>query len=833
MSVVISGRVRNAAGNPIIGADVSLLNSSTQAAVATTTTDTDGKYTFTADQLAAGYDVRAIWGNKVEWRRVDDKQQAQNLVNTLLMASQQVIAGSETGARVVLDALSTNNPFMEVYDATVRRVRLGNLTGITGASGYGLWTDNGFFTGAITSTSGTIGGFTLSASALYAGAVATRIQLDTTSGIHLGATAFADAPFRVSLAGALVATSATITGAITISSGSGYANISDKPTSLGGINSAEGTKLTGIEAGATVGAAWGTNLSGIPGRFGDAPGGAGLYLTATYMGYYNATVWKTYMDNTGKFFLSGTAGYLNWDPVADTLSLKGAITATSGSFTGTITSTSGTIGGWTLDATTLTSTGVILTSTGGITVIPDTTDQGYLRFFKAGDASYIASVYATRNSLDYDASLLALVVKKYDGTAKYTLTLGGSYGLASFSSSIALPTSSQIRWPLGQTASAYITYNGTYLLLYGKPVYLTHSIYLGDQTTRYIYDAGATSGLAVAGGAFSTTGYIYPGTGSALQTTTYIVGGSTMALMGGNVGIGTTAFTGGGSPELNIKASGVGQAAGLGLQSSDGTSSIYLRSGTGSDGQLIGYQNNLQFGVTTGTGTTGYSEKVRITSTGNVGIGVTPGAWGSSFVALQIGQTAALWGHSASNNLYLSTNTYFDGTNWRAIVNSAAVNIELYNAGLIVRTAPSVAAGAVQTFTTRLQINLAGIHTMGAYGAGTATFDANGVISSVSDERLKTNIQSHPYGLKELLSWKPISHHWAKESMLDMIGTYHGFSAQNIQASAPSLVKANRDGWLSYEDKGILATVVVSVQEVHARIAALEGELARLKISLN
>jgi hypothetical protein len=71
--------------------------------------------------------------------------------------------------------------------------------------------------GALVATSGTIGGFTLSSTALYAGTTTTRIQLDTTSGIHLGATDFADASFRVSLAGALVATNATISGAISAS----------------------------------------------------------------------------------------------------------------------------------------------------------------------------------------------------------------------------------------------------------------------------------------------------------------------------------------------------------------------------------------------------------------------------------------------------------------------------------------------------------------------------------------------------------------------------------------------------------------------------------------
>jgi hypothetical protein len=44
----------------------------------------------------------------------------------------------------------------------------------------------------------------------------------------------------------------TIAGSMTILGGSGYGNLTDKPTSLSGINSTEGSKLTGIEAGADV-----------------------------------------------------------------------------------------------------------------------------------------------------------------------------------------------------------------------------------------------------------------------------------------------------------------------------------------------------------------------------------------------------------------------------------------------------------------------------------------------------------------------------------------------------------------------------------------------------
>lgn len=130
----------------------------------------------------------------------------------------------------------------------------------------------------------------------------------------------------------------TISGAINITAATGYANITDKPTSLSGINAGEGTKLTGIETGATAGANWSTNVSGrpveltdgrisaglndsgflvtkvLPGSNVGTPAGAGLYLGADKMGYYSGSAWRTYMDNTGKFFFAGTGSAgIAWD----------------------------------------------------------------------------------------------------------------------------------------------------------------------------------------------------------------------------------------------------------------------------------------------------------------------------------------------------------------------------------------------------------------------------------------------------------------------------------------------------------------------------------------
>ena len=73
--------------------------------------------------------------------------------------------------------------------------------------------------GEITSVSGTIGGFTLGSTSLTAGDGTTRVSLSTADGIHLGDNTFASAPFRVTPAGAVTATSVNITGTVDASDG--------------------------------------------------------------------------------------------------------------------------------------------------------------------------------------------------------------------------------------------------------------------------------------------------------------------------------------------------------------------------------------------------------------------------------------------------------------------------------------------------------------------------------------------------------------------------------------------------------------------------------------
>jgi hypothetical protein len=101
-------------------------------------------------------------------------------------------------------------------------------------------------------------------------------------------------------------------------------------------------------------------------------------------------------------------------------------------------------------------------------------------------------------------------------------------------------------------------------------------------------------------------------------------------------------------------------------------------------------------------------------TTSNVGVGVNPAAWGSAARAIQVGERAAVWAWASGSNAVLSDNTYHDGTNHRAIVTATASKFAAAGGNLYMDTAPSVAAGAVQTFTNRLMLDQAGNLGVGA-----------------------------------------------------------------------------------------------------------------------
>jgi len=112
-------------------------------------------------------------------------------------------------------AYDTGSGFWLESTSGVERFSIGNSAG-------NKMTWNGTtlaITGTITSTAGSIGGWTIDASGLRLGSGSTTRGMDTGStAFYAGSATPGSAPFRVSTAGALVATSATLTGAVTASS---------------------------------------------------------------------------------------------------------------------------------------------------------------------------------------------------------------------------------------------------------------------------------------------------------------------------------------------------------------------------------------------------------------------------------------------------------------------------------------------------------------------------------------------------------------------------------------------------------------------------------------
>jgi hypothetical protein len=136
------------------------------------------------------------------------------------------------------------------------------------------------------------------------------------------------------------------------------------------------------------------------------------------------------------------------------------------------------------------------------------------------------------------------------------------------------------------------------------------------------------------------------------------------------------------------------------------------------------------------------------------------------------------------------------------------------------------------TGTVRMKIGQAGIVTMGAYGAGTATFSAAGVISSVSDEtwKIKDGVPDNPDAMLSKL--RPGYWFYNDEKKKSFGEERHlGFYAQNVnEAIGDEAAPKPEEGkpW-GYYDRSVLAVTVLSLQKALETIADLQTQINELK----
>jgi len=93
--------------------------------------------------------------------------------------------------------------------------------------------------------------------------------------------------------------------------------------------------------------------------------------------------------------------------------------------------------------------------------------------------------------------------------------------------------------------------------------------------------------------------------------------------------------------------------------------------------------------------------------TGNVGVGVVPEAWNSTFDAIQIGDQASIFGQNSGTQSGFAHNMYFDGA-YKYITTSQASRYVQSGGSHVWSVAPSGTADAAISWTTAMTIDNAG-----------------------------------------------------------------------------------------------------------------------------
>jgi hypothetical protein len=337
---------------------------------------------------------------------------------------------------------------------------------------------------------------------------------------------------------------------------------------------------------------------------------------------------------TGGLGVSGRINAANFDGIV------GANTAAAGAFT-------------TLSATGVTTVQAGTVSAPAITTTGDTNTGIY---FPAADTIAFSEGGAEAMRIDSSGNVLVNTQNAGVGGLSVSVSKNISFGEDATSSYATL---------FRQSSSATLCLNYGYQIGSGVD---TWSSSIGTSTTR--------SSIAVGPGTIK----FYTDTASTVAVGTNITPTPRMTIdSSGNVGIGTTSP---GSNRLLVESTGA-LLSSFNSTAANGGYMTWQTNGTiiadlGTPQNIFGSGGSDTFGINARSTRslvfgTNNVERMRITSDGNVGLGVTPSAFGSgSYKALQIGGSLSFMGRSGGSDAYMMSNTFFDQTNYKYVASLAA-----------------------------------------------------------------------------------------------------------------------------------------------------------------
>ena len=327
---------------------------------------------------------------------------------------------------------------------------------------------------------------------------------------------------------------------------------------------------------------------------------------------------------------------------------------------------------------------------------------------------------------------------------------------------------------------------------------------------------------------------------------------------------------------LNSTGLGIGTASHsvkLGVDDTVNTFAATFRGSSSTNFVAIG---TTGFGASINAYTAGFAASADLVlqpNGSNVGIGVTPGAWGSTYRALQIGAGSSIAGVTNDVDLNLTNNARFDGTNWKYLASSPAERYRISAGTHFWYNAASGTGGNNITWTQAMTLDGDGVFLIGlptsvatnsgsfifspgtssyggvlsinhstsnVSGSGFVNFNYNvtniGSISQngttgvlyniVSDYRLKESIVPLSGGLARVNALKPSVYNWKSDG-----STGEGFLAHELAEVVPFAVTGekdavDKDGKIKAQGidmSRVVPILVAAIQELTARVQTLEA----------